>query len=156
MCFRLSRKGARLLGGVALVVFLALALVPVGALWVRVPAALALAACVLGYFELYTFFARWGVSRGAFFSHSGLLFTGERHIPLEDVTALRVVQTPLGRPLGLCYLTVYAAGSLVSLPCVRREDAETLRLLWSGAGRPEPEEPSAPKTPLPPQDGGRT
>lgn len=133
MRFRLNSKGAYLISGVVLFCLVALAMLPLGDFWMRMAGSAVLAGGIWLYFFLYTTYARWGVRNGAFFSHSGLLFTGERHIPLEDVTAVRCVQTPLERPLGLCILTVYAAGSRVMLPCVEKEDAEALLLLWRGS-----------------------
>lgn len=130
MRFRLSKTGAHLAGGVALVVLTALALLPFGQVWLRMLGALAASAVLWGYSYLYAHFARWGVQAGVFYSHSGLLFTAERRLPLADVTAVRILQSPLDRPLGLCLLTVFGAGSVMVLPFVRREDAEALLLLW--------------------------
>ncbi len=130
MKFRLKKNGAHLAGGAALFCLTALALLPLGRMWVRMLGALAAAAAIWGYFLLFTAYARWGVQGDVFYSHCGLLFTNERHIPLRDVTAIRCLQSPLGRPLGLCYLTVFAAGSMVTLPFAGREDAEALLLLW--------------------------
>ena len=130
MRFQLSKTGAHLAGGLALLVLTALALLPLGRVWLRMLGALVLAAGVWGYCRLYASYGHWGVQAGAVYSHTGLLFTNERRIPLGDITAVRIVQSPLERPLTLCVLTVCGAGSFISLPFVRREDAEALLLLW--------------------------
>lgn len=133
MRFSLSPKGAHLAGGVTMLLLTALALLPISRFWVRMLWAAGLSALVWGYCRLYAATAVWGVQGGVFYARSGLLFTRERSLALDEMTAVTWQQSPLSRPLGLCRLTVCGAGSFVSLPFVQLEDAHTLQRLWQAS-----------------------
>lgn len=58
--------------------------------------------------------------------YSGALYTRIRSLPLRNIQYVSVYQNPLERLFGLCSLVAVAAGGRISLPGLRREDAEAL------------------------------
>ncbi|GEM_PF-3693486 len=130
MYYRLDKRGADLAGGVSLLIFLLLTLIPLGKPWARLLTAALLSVAIWGYLRLLTGFAKWEICRGQLNIHIGLLLTREHHIRLNRITAIQIFSTPFSRPLGICLVSVFSAGAFSVMPCVRQPDAEQLILLW--------------------------
>ena len=130
MQFRFSRAAADLLGGEAALLLFLLTLLPLGEVWLRLCIALGLSLAAWGYFRMLVHFGRWSIEDGTLCTHLGLLFPHDHRVPLSRITSLLQIRSAASRPLGVCTLFVFTAGTALLLPCIRHADARALELLW--------------------------
>lgn len=89
--------------------------------WVIVYLALFLVYLPLRYNKL-----SYSVGNERILLYSGALYTNVRVLPLQNIQYVSIYQNPIERLFGLCTLVAVAAGGRISLPGLRRQDAESL------------------------------